>query len=51
VGSEERQHRTGDNDTTTPNVDNVAREMFSVTMEINDDDEIIALAPPALQKT
>jgi len=51
VGSGERRYCTGNGDAAAANDDNIAREMFSATMKINDDDEIIALAPPALQKT
>jgi hypothetical protein len=51
VGSGEQRHCTGDGDAATANNKNVAREMFSATMKINYDDEIITLASPALQKT
>jgi hypothetical protein len=50
VGSGERRHCTGDGDAAAANDDSIAREMFLVTMKINDEDEIIALSPPALKK-
>ena len=50
MGSEGRRHCTGDGDAAAANDDNVAREMFSATMKIIDNDEIIAFALPALQK-
>jgi len=50
VGSGERRHCTGDGDAAAANDDSIAREMFLVTMKINDEDEIIALSLPALKK-
>ena len=51
MGSGERRHRTGDGDAPAANDDNVVMEMFLAAMKINNDNEIIALALPALQKT
>ena len=47
----EWRYRTGNGDTAAANDDNVARKNFFATMKINDEDEIIALSPPALKNS